>query len=203
MAKTSKPFWDEPAGGGIRMVSRTGLKPALAPSLAIPPAEGRRTLQERQQAAEEADALSVALAQRERLGAGRDQRKAESALGRFWLAQKLGHHCFLAGAQYGRIVAAYKAAKEFSSDVHQSPSDIVPEVLTEAQRQAQREKDIMAWNGANDLLREIHSRAPGVMERICYDELDPSPYDHGIIINGLVKFSLKWGFLVPFHGDEA
>jgi hypothetical protein len=162
----------------------------------------RLTLSERQRVAEEADAMSVVLAQRAKLGAGRDHKRAESALGRFCQSHKpvrLGNHCFLAGQQYGRIVAAYKAAKEFPSAIRQSPSEVAPELLTEAQRQAQRDHDIMAWQNANAVIRIIHARAPGAMERLCYDERDPLLHDHALIRNCLVKLSLEWGFLVPYQ----
>lgn len=185
---------------GIKVTTATALRRPEAPSLPPRAADDRRTLEERQQAAEEAEALSVALEQRLRIGAQRDQKRVESALGRFCAfhkPKKLGNHCFLAGARYGRIVRGYKVAKGYSI-LGQQPSTNGADILTEAQREAQRQHDIMIWEDANAILRDIHPRAPGVMERLCYDELDPSPYDGGIIVNALMKFALEWGFLVPY-----
>lgn len=205
MKDASAGNWDNPKAEGIKLVGRTALKRAEPAPLPPRAADDRRTQEERQQAAEEAETLSVALEQRTRLGAKRDQKRVESALGRFCAFHqpvKLGNHCFLAGARYGRLVRGYKVAKGYPI-LGQQPSSNGADILTEAQREAQRQHDIMAWQDANATLRGIHPRAPVVMERLCYDELDPSPYDGGIIVNALMKFSLEWGFLVPYERREA
>lgn len=192
---------DDDIVGGIRLTTRTALRRAESPSLPPRAPDDRRTQEERQQAADEAETLSIALEQRSKIGARRDQKRVESALGRFCQFHKpvkLGNHCFLAGARYGRIVRGYKVAKGYPI-LGQQPSTNGADILTEAQREAQRQHDIMAWEDANDVVRIIHARAPGVMEKLCYDELDPALNDRGIILNCLVKLSLEWGFLVPYQ----
>lgn len=151
-------------------------------------------------ARERAETMSVALAQPHRKGS-EDPRRA-TALGRFCADHRpvaLGNHCWLAGVRYAEIVREAKNAQGFA--VHGwAPGDGGYEILDDRQLEARKELSLMRLREAEATLRAIMPRLPGAMERLTYDELDPSPYDAGVLVHGLVALAIEWGFLKPKFG---
>lgn len=174
------------------------------PSRFVPPAKGdRRPIDERIAAAEQDEAVSVGIAQPHRKdfrGDAAEASKAGSAfarlsdpLGRFCAVHGLHEGCYAAGDEYDKILRKAKAAKGF----------VVPDVvagenegqLTEVQIQAMRDAAVLREQKISGLLRAIMPRAPRVMERLCYDKLEPSPYDEGLIRHCLAKLGVEFNFI--------
>jgi hypothetical protein len=150
---------------------------------------------------ERADILSVALAQPHRRG--NDDPKLSTALGRFCAAHepRLGIHCWLAGIRYAEIVREAKKAQGFY--VHGwSPKEGGGE-LSEEELEARKDLALIRLREGQSVLRTIMPRLPSAMERLVYDELEPSPYDRGVLVAGLVNLALEWGYLKQRFGAEA
>lgn len=183
-------IWDRPADHtGIRLTAATALA-ATPISKAIPPAKGdRRPLQERIEAAERAETLSVALGHPHRNGS--DDPRLATPLGRFCAHQKLGDHCRQAGEQYREIVEDDKIARGFQ--VHGwAPSDRGYVGMTLAQIEARKELAIKRRREADAILRAVIPRLAWAMERLVYEEQEPSPYDRDIITHGLINLANEW-----------
>lgn len=174
---------------GFPIITQTALASPI-PIRAIPPAkDDRRTAQERFEAAERAEALSVALSHPHR--AGSDDPRLATPLGRFCAGLKLGDHCRQAGERYREIIEDDKIARGFQ--VHGwAPSDRGYFGLTEAQLEARKELAIRRRREADEIARAVHSRAPWVMEKLVYEEMEPSPYDGSIIENVVVNLADAW-----------
>jgi hypothetical protein len=124
-----------------------------------------------------------------------DDRRLESVLGRFCANHKprpLGDHCYQAGIRYAEIVREYKNAMGFDVPGW-GPSDNGYLTMTPAQIAARKELAIMRKRGADEVLLALMPRLPRVMEKLCFDELEPSPYDEALIIDGLVLLARKFG----------
>ena len=150
---------------------------------------------------EEADTLSVALAQPHRRplngvddisgGYKPDPRseRLESVLGRFcanWKPRPLGDHCYQAGLRYAEIIRDYKLAMGFNV-IGWAKTDMAYECLTDEQLQARKELAIKRKREADgELVVKVMPRAPRVAEWACYDEREVSPYDEGLLFNVLV-----------------
>lgn len=166
-------------------------KPPLVPS-----ADGdRRPVQERIEAAERADMLSVALSQPHRRGS--DDPRASEPLWQFCRVQRLRDELYAAGERYGEIVRQAKAALGF-----RVPGLVAGEgerqALSEAQSAALRELARQYFDDANAILRRVMPRLPVRMEMLCYDARLPAPADEGVIIHGLVALAIEWGLLRSF-----
>ena len=152
---------------------------------------------------DEADVLSVALAQPHRrpVGGLGDNSKGmipdprserlESVLWRFcanWKPRPLGDHCYQAGVRYAEIVREYKNRMGFNVSGW-SPSDRGYEELTDEQLQAKKELAKKRKAEADCVLIAIIPRAPRVAEWACYDEREVSPYDEHLLFNCLMALS--------------
>ena len=156
-----------------------------------PPAKGdRRPLQERIEAAERASNIAQIAAQPHRQGS--DDPRLCDPLGRFCAAQLLGDHCRQAGVRYREVIEDDKIARGFTVNGW-APSDRGYAGLTDEQIQARKELAIRRRAEADAILRGVMWRLPWVMERLVYEEQEPSPYDHGIIRHGLIALSDAWG----------
>lgn len=205
MAKADVNHWDKPDAGGIRMVSKTAL--ASLPHRAAPPraSDDRRTEQERADAWERTEALSVVLAQPHRLG-DRNVKLAES-LGRFCQSQRLGDHCLGAGEDYARIVREARSAQGLPV-AGLTPDDAAGQSFCEGLctlsqcalfsarcPRARKELALMRLQTSNEVLIKIMPRLPLQMERLVVDKMDPSPRDGGVLVHGLVALSRLYGSL--------
>jgi hypothetical protein len=115
-------------------------------------------------------------------------------LGRFCRTKGLGDACLEAGRQYGEVCRQGKAAKGFAT-YHAGDPERSGAVLTDAQIAAMNEVAVRRWTAAEGVLREIIMRLPRAMELLCFDELEPSPYDHGILAQGLYRLAKHFGTL--------
>lgn len=149
-------------------------------------------LADEERARERAEALSVALAQPHRRG--NDNPRLATPLGRFCANHKprpLGDHCYQAGERYREIIEDAKIAQGFT--VHGwAPSDGGYQTMTQAQVEARKELALQRLREADQILKAIISRLPRALEKLAYDEIEPSPYDHGIIANGLINLANEW-----------
>ena len=171
----------------------------------LPPARpgDRRTAQERVEAAQRAEALSVALAQPHRAGSD-DPRKA-FPLGRFvertWPRDGAWRDkMHAAGVAYAADVRAFKVARGFhvvgAEREVRKPEGTDDASLDEIEAQRATIDGLQrALDKANALLRGVMPRLPGVMERLCFDLLDPSPYDEAILASGLYRLAMHYGVL--------
>lgn len=156
------------------------------PSRAVPPAKGdRRPVQERIEAQERAETLSVALMQPHR--AGNDDPKLSTPLGRFCIVQRLRGELYQAGDQYAEVLRQAKAARGFS--VPYSPRGEGATGLTEGQLQAMRDAAIIREANCNAILIAIHARAARVLEALCYDQREISVHDEALAAHGLLMLA--------------
>lgn len=181
----------------------TALKAAEARETIIPATYEFRSLEDRKAATARQDALSVGLAQPHRRGS--DDTRLGTPLGRFCAAPRgagsvpLGDHCWHAGERYAEIVRDAKTAQGF--DVHGwAPSDNAVFSLTPEQIEARRDLAVSRLREADAVLRAAVPRLPRIMERLCYDQLEPGPYDGDAIIHGLVLLAIEWGLLKAKFG---
>jgi hypothetical protein len=187
-----------PSQSAIPLRTETALAPAKKPSI-VPSAKGdRRPAQERVEEAERRDALSVALAQPERRGiaATADASQAGSAtarlhepLGRFVARQwprdeEWADSMYRAGTAYDEIIRDSLIAMGLSY-IGQSGGRDGGEELTPEQAAARKEVALARRKRADETLMRVHARGARVMEALCYDKRDPSPYDDGILRSGL------------------
>jgi len=174
------------------------------PPHSVPPAKGdRRPVQDRIEAAEREANIAQARLQPHRQGS--DDPRLSTPLGRFCASPhgslpRLGDHCYQAGERYAEIVRDARNAQGFHVDGW-SPSDNAAFSLTPAQMSARKDLAIIRRRYADNILKAVISRLPWAMERLCYHQLEPSPYDEGAIINGLVALAVEWGMLKSANRD--
>ena len=157
----------------------------------IAPSRGRQTPAEERETAE---IKSVVLAQPHRRGD--PSIRAGEPLWAFCRTMIMADEDFRerhyrAGVQYGEIVRQGKAALGFHVAGLHDPCE--GDVLSEAQQAAMREAAIKRREDANAVLRGVIPRLVGAMERLCYDRLPWSPYDEGILRNGLWRLGVALG----------
>jgi hypothetical protein len=158
-----------------------------------PTSGDRRTAQERLDAQERAETLSIALNQPHRRG--NDDKRLSDAFGRFCLNHKprpLGDHCYHAGNRYAEIVREAKNALGLTV-IAWSPSDGGYMSLTPDEIQARRDLALSRKREADEVLRAIMPRLPGALERLVYDLTEPNPYDEGILAHGLDRLARSMG----------
>lgn len=160
-----------------------------------------RELPPTEQAKERAENIAVALAQPHRRGS--DDPRLGTALGRFCAAQRLGDHCWLAGGRHLEIVQDAKLAMGFSIRSGGWGSDGGFQVMTDAELEARKELAMIRLRETDGVLRQVMPRLPAAMERLTYDDRDPSILDVGILVNGLAKLAIEWGFLKIYHAQRA
>lgn len=171
----------------------------LSPSYTMVATDPTRQLAERIEAAQSADALSVALKQPHRLG--NRSKSAGDAFAEFCKRMRLRRELRATGEAYCREVRADKAARGFHV-VDQHPGEGEP--LSEAEQAAKNEAAILALEKSNGLLSGVHPRCPARMEMLCYDRLPPSPYDEWVLINGLLVLAMSYGMLdLGINRDKA
>ena len=174
---------------GIVITTSTALR-WPKPERQTPPAKGdRRPIQERIEAAERAENIAFVASQPHRQGS--DDPRLSDPLGRFCAVQRLGDHCRQAGVRYREVVEDDKIARGFTVNGW-APSDRGYAGLTDQQIEARKELAIRRRHEADAILRSIMPRLPWAMERLVYEEQEPSPYDCGIIRHGLIALSDAW-----------
>lgn len=194
----------EPTPSPIRIITETALVSPPKPSIVPPAAGDRRPAQERVEAAERADAVSVALAQPHR--AGSDDPRLAFPLGRFCATAWRNDHDFgrkmhAAGGSYAGDVRSLKVASGFHVIGSERESMAAPngdDDLSPEEIQAMRANIFglrMALKRADELLLNVMPRLPRAMVRLCFDHDEPSPYDHEIIRHGLYRLALHYGHL--------
>lgn len=194
--------WDAP-GDGIALVGKTALRTPEKVISLVPATAELRSKEDRERATMEKEALSVGIAQPDRRGFGADHRGATvegsafarlwEPLGRFCATHALKDDCYRAGEAYDELLRQAKAAKGFI--VPGLVAGENPIKLTQAQIDAMREAAILREKKITGILRAIMPRAPGVMERLCYDRMEPSVYDEGLIKHCLLALADEFGFL--------
>lgn len=181
------------------------------------PIKEQQEREDQQTEAERTEVLSVALAQPHRrqyaANVSAEASKAGSAfarlsepLGRLCATPQpstgrpLGDHCWQAGQRYAEIVKEFKTAWGFEVG-DWAPGSNGMEALTPEQIEARKQLAISRKKEADAVLTCIIPRLPRAMEKLCFDQLEPSPYDAGIIVNGLVNLANIWGFRQQRFGE--
>jgi len=157
-----------------------------------------KEIREREKAAlgkTQEDVMSVALSQPHRRGFPRDAAEAAKAgseasrlsepLGRLCARHRLREELWHAGCDYAVIVRNAKSAMGFDV-AGLMPAEWPGPPLTDAQLDAVKELALQRLDNANAALRRVIERLPRVMERICFDQLEPYPNDEAIIGHGLL-----------------
>ena len=152
------------------------------------PLRGRQTPAEIKETDE---IMSVVRAQPHRRGS--DDARLSEPLGRFCAVQRLREECYRAGSQYGEIVRQAKAAMGFRVPGLVPNKEGLP--LTDDQIEAIKIAALQRLDNANCVLVAVMYRLPRAMEKLCYDQLEISPYDEGIITAGLLDLADFFGIL--------
>jgi hypothetical protein len=150
----------------------------------------------------QAEVMSVALNQPHRRDikdghqskAGSRALRILDPLGRFCQANKLDDALWEAGRQYGEVCRQGKAAKGFAT-YHAGDIERSGAPLTDAQIGAMNDVAVRRWADAEGVLRQIMGRLPKVMELLCFDEREPSAYDHALLTQGLYQLAKHFGLL--------
>jgi hypothetical protein len=150
----------------------------------------------------QAEVMSVALNQPHRRDikdghqskAGSRALRILDPLGRFCQANKLDDALWEAGRQYGEVCRQGKAAKGFATYQAREQGQ-GGATLTDAQIKAMNDVAVRRWADAEGVLRQIMGRLPRVMELLCFDEREPSPYDEAVLTQGLLRLALHFGTL--------
>ena len=185
--------------GTIPVSTSTALKwPTASELRPAPISDTLRTLQERREAAERAEAQSVALAQPHRQG--RVDECFGTPLGRFCEARWPGEvreawrkKMFAAGECYDQIVRDSKIALGLPYLGQAGGAE--GSSLTEAQIEARKELALRRRKRADEALREIKLGLPALLERFVYEQRDLGPYDEDLAAHGLWKIANEFGLL--------
>ena len=147
----------------------------------------------------EAQAMSVVLAQRAKLGleADLDDKMLESALGRFKIQHKLRNEVFGAGVQYFRVVHDSRVARGLLSSGFEPSSGAVE--MTDEEKAEEVLRTTIRMNNARAELVSVSYKCMVACEKMILEEKNPSIYDTAMIINGLFKLSLHFSLLKTFH----
>lgn len=151
------------------------------------------------EARERAENIAVALRQPHRRGS--DDTRDGSALGRLCKSRRLGDHCWHAGNKYLEIIIEARNALGLPILGGSWGLDGGFQSLTDEQLQARKELALSRRDEADGWLREVMPRLPGAMERLTYQDLEPSIRDHDMLVNGLVRLAVNWGYLRTFHSE--
>lgn len=192
----------------IQLTTKTALRISQSPPIALESPTERMTREQRQEAVERAEALSVVLAQPHRQG-NRDTRLAEP-LGRFCAGHRpkpLGDHCRLAGERYEEIIREARAAQGFIvPDTAKGLSDrgllqcegncALSYCAANAEDcpRVRRELAVQRLKESNAVLSLTLRRLPAVIEYLVYYKQDPAETDRQYIVDGLVALADLYGF---------
>lgn len=189
----------------IPLITQTALVSAVKARIA-PPANGdRRSAQERVEAAESADAMSVARAQPHRKWADHpDDARLGFPLGRFcaqlWRNDPtFGNRMHSAGVHYAKDVRAVQVAKGFhvvGSEKENGGAPAGNGELTPEETASLRANIFgleRTLEKANELLRAVIPRCVRAMVHLCYDHDEHSIYDTDMLRQGLYRLSLHYG----------
>jgi hypothetical protein len=205
-----------PDRGKDRVVWRDGA-PHYRGAVVVNPVQERLKEEDQQTNAEREEMLHVALTQPHRKGfanasaeaskAGSSFSRLSEPLGRLCATPQpstgrpLGDHCWQAGQRYAEIVKEFKTAWGFDVEGW-APGSNGMEPFTPEQIEARKQLAISRKKEADEVLTRIIPRLPRAMERLCYDQLEPSIYDASAIVNGLVKLAKIWGFGQKRFGEN-
>lgn len=188
------PPYEPVSAEHISVVTASTLKMPETPSLS-PKGLGeeweRRPVAERLEEAARRDAVSVALAQPHRRGG--DAPWLGEPLFQFVSSYGLAFGLYRAGEEYDQILMRAKVARGFKVAGNIPPVDTGS--LTPAQIEAMRQSAIIREEKISGILRAIMPRLPRVLEKLCFDRLAASPYDHDIIRHGLTILAIEFEFL--------
>ena len=190
-----------PVLSDVPLTTATALATPPVARLAPPSSGDRRSAQERVEAAERAEAMSVALAQPHR--AGSDDPRLAFPLGRFcasvWRNDlAFGNAMHAAGAEYSKEVRAVKVARG-EHVVGSESENPLPYVLHEmagaeiAAAKAFIDGLERTLDKADSLLRGVMPRCPRAMVSLCFDHLEPLLYDASMLSNGIYRLAVHYG----------
>ena len=174
--------------------------------LVLPARDDRRTAQERIEAAQRADARSVALSQPHR--AGVDDRMLVDPLGTFCFRQwrprpsesgldlNEDHRAamYRAGQIYAEIVHQHRVLLGIGSGGRTAPEGGSVE-LSDAELRVKCDAARIKRENADDVLRRVYSAAVAAMVRVAVDEIAPTPYQEDLIRHCLWVLAVHFGLV--------
>ena len=146
----------------------------------------------------EAQAMSVVLAQRAKLGLTdklTDQKHA-FAFGRFCLQHKIREELFSAGVAYADTAHRAKVAKGFLSSGFE-PTDGA--FLSDADLRENVRVTQTKWDNARACLISVSFSCACACEAVLIEDRDAGIYQTDLIKNGLLKLAAHFGHLKSFH----
>jgi hypothetical protein len=155
------------------------------------------------EAAQRADAVSVALAQPHRNG--ELDPLAGSALGRYCLKRWPGAErkdlrearCE-AGNRYAQAIDNDRVARGLAPRIFGESAGFG--VLSDEQLRARRDLCAQQLAEAEDAMRGVIGRAIGVLRRVCWEDLDVRPTDEDVVFHGLYCLAKHFGLVKrAFH----
>jgi hypothetical protein len=164
---------------------------------------------------EQREAKSVALVNPDRRGS--DDPMCSDALGRFcrrkWRAKmasgsdaNAGHRgdMYRAGSQYADIVHHHRVLMGLGSGSF-SPAEGLSCARSEVELLAAREAARIKRADAEGVLRNVGPRGGlTAINRLCVDNMDPSPYDDDVIAQSLWRLAVHFGIQkIGFHGEKS
>ena len=191
----------------IPVITATALQWPVTASIVPNARNDRRTVEERVEAALRADAVSVVLSQPHRGGV--DDRLAGSALGRYCLRRwpgdarremREGRH--EAGNRYAQVIDDDRVARGMAPRLYGQAG--VGGEQTDQQLRARRELCAQKRADAEWQIRDLHSRAVTVMDRLCWEDRECGPYDEDLVFHALYRFAKHFGIEKrTFHENDA
>ena len=200
--------------GGPRVITDTALSLPTPPKYRkLKPGEEFKDLEAR----EREETMATALEQPHRQGGGGDRRT--TAFGRFcedYKPVRLGDHCYFAGERYCEVVREEKnargllvmggAPRDPGYQIFEACPQLPCKFTCDAGRcqirlKARLDLAIGRLKEDNEVLIAIMPRLPRALERLVYDQLEPSVYDFGILRDGLVLLAKKYGLRAKRYGE--
>lgn len=198
-----------PVESPVTITTATALQSPASPSRAPSAKDDRRSAQERLEAAQRAEAVSVAAAQPHRAGADDPLDPA--------LATPLWHFClkawpkritdsgadvnadhrrdmFRAGQHYGIIVHQHRVWLGLGSG-GRTQAEGLSVTLTDAQIRAHCEAARIKRDDADDALRGIFNGAVSAMMRVAVEEQPPTPSQEDLLRHCLWSLAVHFGFV--------
>ena len=195
-----------PVLSDVPLTTATALATLPVARLAPPSSGDRRSVQERVEAAERAEAMSVALAQPHRDGI--DDKMLVEPLGVFCRQQwpprmsdrgedLNSHHrntMYRSGQMYAEIVHQHRVLIGLGSGGRTDPEGGGAE-LSDADLREKCAAARVRRENANGVLRGVFSGAIGAMVRVAVDEMAPTPYQEDLIRHCLWVLAVHFGIL--------
>lgn len=196
--KRSREIVERPRQGSTPIITATALQWPEKPSIVPTARNDRRTAQERVEAAQRAEAQSVALSQPHR--AGSDDPLAGYALGRYCLrrwpvmlvngqdARKDIRECRAeAGNRFAQAIDNDRVARGFAPRLYGESGhfgELSPEEMAK-----RRDECARARAEAEAAIRDIHDRSVAVMTRLCWEDRELGSYDDDLVMHALYRLA--------------